>query len=206
MKPFLIFCILLSSLCGVSVASTTSTAQSTLSLQNSPGGGFNQSVLNYINEMRANPREFYYKYVEPYIQQKKGRFTTQYTRSLKKDMLSSPALPLFTENDVLENTATQQGNYLARFKGQRLTHDQGNLDFAGRMEKAGLHCLAENLYTDDDPDPLNMVLDLLIDQGIPSFGHRKNLMSPMYTQIGIINTTPKGGRTIVVMDFGCKIP
>lgn len=167
---------------------------------------FDASLLGYINEMRSDPRAFYEKHVRSYIKEKQSRFTGQYTRSLKKDMLSSPALPPFSNSSALEKAAHLQAQYLARFKGQRLTHDQGNIDFAERMKNAGLHCLAENLYTADNPEALDVLIDLLIDQHVPSLGHRKNLLNPQFTHIGIVNTTPRGGRTIVVMDFGCKQP
>lgn len=165
---------------------------------------FDRAILDYINEMRADPKAFYQKYLEEYIKEKGSRFTAQYTRSLKKDMFHSPALPLFEPTATLRKTADLQLNYLAQYKGRMLTHEQGNIGFAQRMENAGLHCLAENLYAADNPQALDVVLDLLIDQGVPSFGHRKNLMSPMYTHIGIVSETPAGGRMIVVMDFGCK--
>ncbi|MGH2642952.1 MAG: CAP domain-containing protein [Chitinophagaceae bacterium] len=165
---------------------------------------FDNAILDYINEMRADPKAFYKKYVEEYIREKKSRrFTYNYTHSLRKDMLHAEPLPLFQRNSTLRKTATFQLDYLAQYKGTRLTHEQGNIGFEQRMERAGLHCLAENLYAADDPKALDVVLDLLIDQGVPSFGHRKNLMNPMYTHIGIVSETPRGGRMIVVMDFGC---
>lgn len=165
---------------------------------------FDKNVLNYVNEMRADPRAFYQKYLVSYIREKSYRFTAQYTHSLRREMFRSSALPAFSSDKVLKRTATAQLDFLAQYKGRLLTHDQGNIGFAARMERAGLHCLAENLYTADDPSALNVVLDLLIDQGIPDFGHRKNLMNPVYTHIGIVSETPAGGRMIVVMDFGCK--
>lgn len=164
---------------------------------------FNLAVLDYINEMRANPRQFYEKHLQPYILQKGNRFTGQYTGSLRQTMRSSPPLPPFTGSPGLERAARLQADYLSRFKGRRLTHDQGNKNFAERMKEAGLACLAENLYAADNPDPLTVVMDLLIDQNVPSLGHRKNLMNSGYTRIAIVHRLPKDGRTIVVMDFGC---
>lgn len=165
---------------------------------------FDREVLQYVNEMRRDPKAFYRKYVPDYIKSHPGRFTSQYTHSLKQTMLSSGPLPAFASSSPLETCASRQYSYLAQFKGRRLTHEQGQISFAERMKQAGLHCLAENLYDADDPKALEVVIDLLIDQHIPSLGHRKNLMNPMYTQIGIVSGTPAGGRTIVVMDFGCK--
>jgi uncharacterized protein YkwD len=165
---------------------------------------FNKKILEYINEMRRDPKSFYDKYLEDYIRQKKSRFTDKYIRSLKKTMYESPSLPLFETNSQLEKTALLQMNYLARYGGNKLTHEQGSISFADRMKNAGLHCLAENLYATDNPDALEVVLDLLIDQNVPSLGHRHNLMNPVYTRIGLVNKTFPEGRTLVVMDFGCK--
>lgn len=164
----------------------------------------NRNILDYVNEMRQNPGSFYHKYVEDYIKRKSSRFTGYYTRSLKKAMLSSGPLPVFEATPSLKNCAGLQLNYLSQFGGHQLSHEQGTVSFAERMKKAGLHCLAENLYAADDPKALAVVIDLLIDQHVPSLGHRLNLMNPAYTHIGIVSGTPKGGRTLVVMDFGCK--
>jgi len=164
-----------------------------------------REVLQYVNEMRRDPKAFYRKYIPDYIKaHPERRFTSQYTHSLKKKMLSTDPLPVFESSSPLKRCASRQYHYLAQFKGRRLTHEQGSVSFAERMKQAGLHCLAENLYDADGPKALEVVIDLLIDQHIPSLGHRKNLMNPMYTHIGIVSGTPAGGRTIVVMDFGCK--
>lgn len=163
-----------------------------------------REVVQYVNEMRHDPKAFYQKYIPDYIKRHPGRFTAQYTHSLKKTMYSSGPLPLFEPSAALESCASRQYKYLARFKGRQLTHEQGSISFAERMKQAGLHCLAENLYDADSPKAIEVVIDLLIDQHIPSLGHRKNLMNPVYTHIGVISGTPAGGRTIVVMDFGCK--
>jgi hypothetical protein len=162
-----------------------------------------REILQYVNEMRRDPKAFYHKYIPDYIKAHPGRFTSQYTRSLKQTMLAADPLPVFELSSPLKLCASRQYHYLAQFKGRRLTHEQGSVSFAERMKQVGLHCLAENLYDADDPKALAVVIDLLIDQHIPSLGHRKNLMNPMYVRIGIVSGTPAGGRTIVVMDFGC---
>jgi hypothetical protein len=164
-----------------------------------------RQVLDCINEMRANPPAFYHKYIEHYIRQNASRFTAHYTHSLKKEMLHTTALPAFSTQQALQHAALLQLNYIAS-EGGRLTHSQGNTGFAQRMKNAGLHCLAENLYAAQDPSALQIVIDLLIDQNIPSLGHRKNLLNPAYGFIGIVHRTISagGGKTIIVMDFGCK--
>jgi uncharacterized protein YkwD len=168
-----------------------------------PREEFSKQVLDYINEMRQNPADFYHRYVRAYVRQHADRFTDYYTQSLKKDLLGSPSLPVFHPDPTLKQCAWRQTKYLAGLGGRTLTHDQGNKSFAVRMKEAGLHCLAENLYTAQKLTPLQVVLDLLIDQRISSFGHRKNLMNPQYDRIGIVSKTTPSGYTLVVMDFGC---
>lgn len=168
-----------------------------------PTEKFSRQVLDYINEMRENPAAFYRRYVRDYIRQHPDRFTDYYTQSLRKDLLAAPALPVFHPDEALKQCAARQTAYLARLGGRKLTHDQGKKSFALRMKEAGLHCLAENLYTAQKLTPLQVVLDLLIDQRVSSLGHRKNLMNPQYDRIGIISQATSSGYTLVVMDFGC---
>lgn len=164
---------------------------------------FVRQVLDYINEMRRNPAAFYRRYVGDYVRQHPDRFTDYYTQSLKKDLLGASALPVFHVDPALKQCAARQTTYLVRLGGRQLTHDRGKLSFAARMKEAGLHCLAENLYTAQKLTPLQVVLDLLIDQRVSSLGHRKNLMNPQYDRIGIVAQTVPAGPTVVVMDFGC---
>lgn len=165
---------------------------------------FDKHVLDYINEMRQDPGAFYHNYVKDYIRKNQSRFTNYYTHSVKKDLEKANPLPLFIHNPVLVKAASQQLDYLVGLGGNRLTHVQGKISFADRMKETGLHCFAENLYRATDADALQVVLDLLIDQGITSLGHRKNLLNPTYTQIGIQSKVAANGYNIVVMDFGCE--
>jgi hypothetical protein len=164
---------------------------------------FEQKVLDYINEMRRDPKRFYKQYVKDYIRENESRFTSYYTHSLKNDLYQSPSLPPFKTSSALEKTASRQLRYLIRLGGTTLTHNRGRTSFGDRMREAGLHCFAENLYRAVNPDPLEVVLDLLIDQGVSSLGHRKNMLNPAYTSIGIQNDVASNDYNIIVMDFGC---
>lgn len=164
---------------------------------------FEKEVLDYINEMRHDPKGFYKRYVKDYVRQKASRFTSYYTHSLKEDLYRSPSLPPFKTSPALEKAASRQLKYLVGLGGTTLTHSRGSTGFAERMKEAGLHCFAENLYRAVNPDPLDVVLDLLIDQGVSSLGHRKNLLNPAYTHIGIQSKVASNNYKLVVMDFGC---
>ena len=53
-------------------------------------------------------------------------------------------------------------------------------------------------------EAMEIVLKLLIDEGISSLGHRKNLLNPDYNSIGVSIKKHKSYRHNCVMDFGRK--
>ncbi len=165
---------------------------------------YTSEILSYLNELRRDPPSFYHKYVKDYIKQKSGRFTAYYTISLRKTLLQQQPLPPFTSAAILQKLAAKQLRYLTQTaKGKYLTHDQGNITFSQRIKGTSLHCFAENLYRSKNATPLEVVLDLLIDQGISSLGHRKNILNPGYNIIGIESGVAPNDYRVTVMDFGC---
>ncbi len=166
---------------------------------------YERAILAYLNTLRKDPPAFYHKYVKGYVQKKAERFTAYYTASLKKTLLHQAPLPPFKTNPVLQKLAARQLHYLVyTLKGERLTHNQGNISFAERIKGTPLHCFAENLYRFPQASPLEVVLDLLIDQGVASLGHRKNILNPRYTLIGIQTEVAANSYKVTVMDFGCQ--
>lgn len=111
---------------------------------------------------------------------------------------------MFSINEKLIGTATYQANYLKAFNGRRLAHDAPNLSFEQRFRQAGVGCAAENLYAGENRTALQVVMDLLIDQGVQSLGHRKNLLNPDYHTIGIVIKSYSDDGRVVVIDFGCN--
>lgn len=207
MKPLKLFsfCLFLNFLllsCFTPTASTASIEKTTDTPFSSEK--YEQAIFSYLNELRQNPPAFYHKYVKDYIRKKARRYTSYYTASLKKTLLQQGPLPPFKKNEVLARLASKQLHYLVyTLKGKRLTHDQGSIPFAGRIKGTQLHCFAENLYRFPKASPLDVVLDLLIDQGVSSLGHRKNMLNPKYTLIGIETAIAPNSYKVTVMDFGC---
>jgi uncharacterized protein YkwD len=50
-------------------------------------------------------------------------------------------------------------------------------------------------------EPLDIVMSLLIDDGITNLGHRKNILNPSLNYVGIAIEKHKTYRTTCVMDF-----
>ena len=91
----------------------------------------------------------------------------------------------------------------AKISGKNGTvgHQRFNERFKPVMKK--YNRVAENCGYGYD-DAVEIVLELLIDQGISSLGHRKNILNPIYNSIGVSIQDHKDYRTNCVMDFGGK--
>ena len=64
-------------------------------------------------------------------------------------------------------------------------------------------CAAENLSY----GPANTVMALIllyIDEGLPDVGHRKNLLSPTYVEMGIGISNYSNNNVLVVQDLACS--
>jgi uncharacterized protein YkwD len=76
--------------------------------------------------------------------------------------------------------------------------------FQSRMEAAGIKkCAGENISF--GPGNTIMMLTLLyIDEGVPDFGHRKTLLDPSFTEMGIGVGVFPDKKLMVVQDFACN--
>ena len=64
-------------------------------------------------------------------------------------------------------------------------------------------CASENIYTGKN-DPLLSLIMLLLDIGYESKGHRKNLLSPTFLEMGVsIKQHRTKQRVLLVQEFGC---
>ncbi len=160
-------------------------------------------VLGYINELRANPKQFFRKYVLDYSKSD-PRIDPSYVQSLESDLAQLDSLPLLVPSGGLEQVARFMSRDLAHSGGKRLSHvSSGGLSFEERMARIHTPCAGENLYSGVNRSPLQMVLDLLIDWRVPDLGHRKNLLNPAYERIGIAISPWGNGGEVLATDFSC---
>jgi uncharacterized protein YkwD len=73
------------------------------------------------------------------------------------------------------------------------------------MRLAGItKCAAENIYTGKN-EPLLSLIMLLLDLGLEVPGHRKNLLTPWFSQMGVsIQTHRSMNRVVLVQIFACS--
>lgn len=158
----------------------------------------------WTNYSRFKPKIFWDSVIVP-ILSIYPNLNTSYAATLKRDLYGSPALPMFKPNASLGRVAQQHANDLATNATGSLSHSSTNgTTFQQRMSNARIErCAGENLSL----GPFNPVLALIllyIDEGIRDVGHRKTLLNPAYTEMGIGINKLSGASVVVVQDFACN--
>ncbi|MEX1192391.1 MAG: CAP domain-containing protein [Brumimicrobium sp.] len=155
-----------------------------------------KEILVYINKVRTNPQQFLEEVAEPYII-KNDYSRNRYARSLIKTLRNSPVLtPLKFDTSLqllAESFAEEAGK-----KGWT-----GHVKVDQRFKKHADHIdiTAENLQFGFN-EALDIVMDLLIDFDIPSYGHRNNILDADFSIIGVAIDSHKEYDYITVMAFG----
>lgn len=136
--------------------------------------GREQEMINEINSLRSNPAK-YCTYVESYLQKND---VDEDVKVVAKELVAilkkmKPLNPL-TINPVMYNDAKQYGLLMAKknvFEHSSLPYYE-NLSLGYRNIR-------------------DAIVDLLIDDGIPDRGHRKNLLSEKIQQVAVFELPGK---------------
>jgi hypothetical protein len=159
-----------------------------------------KEVIFLMNLVRLNPELFSKTYLQEYIDNPEFSITkqsplTSLKSDLKKAKKSSALIP---QNDLF-NCASQHvtdtgkkglvghQNYSKRFK-----------QFAKRYGATGENCD----YGNDTA--IDIVMNLLIDEDVSGYGHRKNILNKNFLSLGVKFGDHKKYGTMCVMDFGDK--
>ena len=192
---------------------TTVTAQQNSAQSNTLSTDISQAILNEINAARANPQSFI-PYLESYRATFKGnmahypngkRVTTiegtavideaiSYLKTLSK-------LPPYAMSKGLLTAANSQVTDL--MENSALGHyGKDGSDLPTRLKKFGLYgtLTAENI-TYYAPLARDIVMTMIIDDGVKSRGHRKNIFSANFKQIGPAFGQSKKGENLCVLIF-----
>jgi len=156
-----------------------------------------KEVIFYINLCRMQPRLFTKTILKNYLAANPGMDSNPYVISLIANLKNSkPRHPLQPEKDLYVNAekwAEQTG------KSGETGHGDFNKRFKSFMHKNNV-MVGENCDYGYN-DPLTIVLDLLIDEGIEDLGHRRNILAAGYNNIGVSIKPHKGYTWDCVMDF-----
>ena len=160
-----------------------------------------QMVILFMNMARFDGSLFGETFVKAYMEAGMAK-NTSYLRSLYRDLNNTSGLPLlYPEKDL---TSVAQGHALKSGQTGHVGHRDINKRFAplkGNPYKAwGENC------SYGYRDAVDIVITLLIDEGIKEEGHRKNILKPNFNSIGVAIRPHKNYEVNCVMDFGSKSP
>lgn len=158
----------------------------------------------WVNYMRMNPSRFYTECVVPFLKQF-PEANGKEAKSLEKDLHASAKLSLLSFSLAASDAAKLHCADLA-LKQNGIGHNSSDgKNFSTRMRLAGItKCAAENIYTGKN-EPLLSLIMLLLDLGLEVPGHRKNLLTPWFGQMGVsIQTHRSMNRVVLVQVFSCS--
>jgi uncharacterized protein YkwD len=138
-------------------------------------------------------------FLEAYLDEK-GLKKNGYVRSLFRDLKKTSGLtPLVHESDL---TAIALEH--ARKTGE--SGQTGHQNFNQRFEEVlgnPYSLVAENLAYGHS-EAIDIVMSLLIDEGIRNLGHRKNILHPQFNSVGVVIRPHERYRIQCVIDFGSR--
>ena len=153
--------------------------------------------------IRLKPKFFYDSVVEPILNTYPS-IQSNYSKSLKKDLYNTQPLTSLIPSNKLLMVSQDHSDDLLIHKKSPTHYSTNGQTFQQRMVKNEVNrCAAENISYGSSNTIMALVL-LLIDEGLPDLGHRKNLLSPEYAEMGIGISKYPGNLILVVQDFGCS--
>lgn len=158
-----------------------------------------ESIL-LINLARHNGAVFWEKYAAPYIQENEIP-DSRYTRSLEKDLRLARNLPTLEPHKTLFDAAKTHA--VASGKAGDLGHNSTAGTFENRLTplREEFSYLLENCDYGSSK-AIDILMNLLIDEGITDVGHRKNILSEKVDAVGVSIAPHKTYRYTCVQVFG----
>lgn len=162
-----------------------------------------KEVVLMLNMIRHDGTLFWNTVAEPYIRQQNIQ-QSRYTRSLEKDLKSSGELPLLHPDKTLYGVA--QRHAVASGKEGKLGHTSS----AGTFEQRLKPLIGEFNYLLENSDygsseAVDIIMNLMIDEGIPDVGHRKNILNENVNAVGVAIAPHRTYRHTCVQVFGQKL-
>lgn len=156
-----------------------------------------KKVILIMNMARQNGPLFVQTLLADYVEEKQIE-NNAYLRSLRKDLNNVEGLiPLQPERDLSE---AARGHASKSGQTGRVGHQDFNKRFDPLMGNPYTH-VGENCSYGYE-SAMDIVISLLIDEGVKDHGHRKNILSLSFNSVGVAIRPHKSYRINCVMDFG----
>ncbi|TAH09182.1 MAG: hypothetical protein EAZ12_06735 [Sphingobacteriia bacterium] len=162
-----------------------------------------KDFIYWTNFARLYPVSFCDSVLIPFLKEQPSTNGKE-AKQLIADLSKGEALPILIPDSRLTNTSNEHAVDLSKRKGVISHQSKDGKSFNQRMKNAGvLSCSAENISLGQE-DQLVALLLLYLDIGLPDAGHRKNLMNPGFTFMGVnVQKLKNSDQFITVQDFRC---
>ena len=158
-----------------------------------------KKVVLFMNMARHDGPLFAETFLTMYLKDNNLE-STRYVKSLIRDLNKTIGLqPLQIEKDL---TAVAQGHASKMGKSGRVGHKDFDDRFKPLMGNPYTH-VGENCSY-GYMQAIDIVVSLLIDEGISDLGHRKNILSQDFNSVGVAIRPHKNYRVNCVIDFGSQ--
>jgi len=154
-------------------------------------------VFFYCNLARTNGDLFARTFLKYYLAN--NIVDGNYATTLERDLKKIANFPMFQANDDLIKIAVDHASNMG--KTGKIGHDNFDKRYSNAMKKFG--GVAENCDYGNETG-FEIVMSLLVDEGVPSLGHRKSILSKNYSWLGVSIQPHKKYRYNCVMSFGGK--
>ncbi len=156
-----------------------------------------RNVIVYVNIVRAYPDFFLNEILLPFLDSAGTDQTSSYYISLIDDLQKAAPQPPLSFNPQLYKVA------LKHAKDMGITGREGHRSSTGKSfneRTRDFPLCAENCDYGNEM-ALDIVISLLLDEGVASHGHRKNILDPVYKSIAVSIQPHKQYDWNCVMDF-----
>lgn len=156
-----------------------------------------QKVILYMNLARIDGKWFVDNIIE---KQSNQQHSAKNLRSLIKDLKKTKGLTPLKPGKGLSEAATYHAKDMGKTGkiGHKSTDGTKTFDRVKKYAKGGY--MGENCAYGPS-DPLAIVMQLLVDDGVPSLGHRKTILSNNYKYVGVAIEPHKKYGHNCVQDF-----
>ena len=153
-----------------------------------------KEVVYFLNLARSNPKDFAEKYIKPWLSSPEGKECYQ-------EMLKTSPMSVLKPSKTLSLAAQDHAKDMGDTGRQGHTGSKGST-LQSRIARYGKwqHTIGENCAYGYD-SALEIVVGLLLDVGVPSRGHRKNILNRSFRFVGVGIRPHKGYGTNCVQDF-----
>ena len=156
-----------------------------------------KKLILIMNMARHDGPLFVKTLLADYVEEKQVD-NNSYLRSLRKDLNNVRGLiPLQPQKDL---TAAALGHAIKSGRTGRVGHQDFNKRFDPLVGNPYNH-VGENCSYGYET-AMDIVISLLIDEGVKDHGHRKNILSLSFNSVGVAIRPHKSYRINCVMDFG----